>query len=837
MTRSTSSGSKVLSELTAWLRAYLDRTGESPEAVAAGLGVPVGLLRSWLAGERITEGDNEFAHLDTSAKFGEWLRAHIAASGCSVRDIADATPEVSLSTLYNWIRGDHLPPPPTGEEPDRLDLVLRNPLLNLSLRQRIQLDEIRRRLLGVSVRTVGLESGWPTRGLPADIRSFTGRAAELRQLDRLLLEYVRHRGPAAFVLTGTGGVGKTALAVHWARAREVRATLADGCLFLNLNGYAERSPMRPDDALTSLMIQLGVEPRDIPDDPGAKSAMYQERLAGRRLLLVLDNAHSEPQVRPLLPTEPGCLAVITSRSALHGLAATDPNVRSLNLRPLTGPEAGSLLRRLLGRLATGAATETAIDTLARVCDNLPLALTIAAANYLNHHWRTTGIDAYATALAEGRAELAVGPTDPGTAVTTALDHSYRHLDDEARRTYRLLGLHPGPDFAVEAAASLTALPVERTRTLLTELVQSNLLTTTADDRYGFHDLIRDHARGISQRTDADQERKAAQQRLLDHYVHTSYTADRLLDPARDDVPPAEAEPGTATKELRDLDEANAWVGGERPALIAAAAHAERHGFDDHCWRIAWNLAVYQFKAGLWHEMADVWTTASAAADRIGDTLVRARCHRMLSYVYNSLARLDEARTELEAAIQLSESAGDDAGVAHALRSLGRVAGDQGRHADAVATYRRAYELFDRSGHWEGLATTLSSIGWHLAKLGDFEQSVDYCSRALTGLRAAGDRFGEAATLDSLGYAYHHFGRHRLAVRHFRQSIEQYRFIGERHGTAIALTNFGDLLASIDHPEMARGLWRQALAVLDELDHPDAAGVRERLGGSGAARGD
>jgi len=219
---------------------------------------------------------------------------------------------------------------------------------------------------------------------------------------------------------------------------------------------------------------------------------------------------------------------------------------------------------------------------------------------------------------------------------------------------------------------------------------------------------------------------------------------------------------------------------------------------------------------------------SAAADRIGDVLVRARCHRMLSYAYNRLARLDEARTELEAAIRLSESAGDDTGVAHALRSLGRVAGDQGRHADAVATYRRAYELFDRTGHREGLATTLSSIGWHLAKLGDFEQSVAYCSRALTGLRETGDLFGEAATLDSLGYAYHHLGRHRLAVRHFRHSIEQYRFIGERHGTTIALTNLGDLLAAIEHPAMARGLWRQALEILDELEHTDAEQVRERI---------
>ena len=557
-------GPGTVSRLASWLSVHLSDSAQSVAEVARDLGVSEATVHAWLAGRRPEDGSVGFAHLDTSAKLGAWLRARIADSGCTVRQIAESTANVSRGTIHYWIRGEHLPRPPTGDEPDRFDLVLSNPRLGLSLRERVQLDEVRRRLTGTSLSAVAPGPDWPTRGLPADDRAFTGRIEEMRRLDRLLREHSRSRSAVISAITGIGGVGKTALAVHWARSRAVQSRFTDGCLYLNLNGYADVPPTTPDQALTGLLEQLGVDPRAMPTTPDALTEQYRKSLKGKRLLIVLDNARAEPQVRPLLPDEESCLVVITSRNRLDGLHVSHSGIVNLALGALIEAEAASLVRNLLGRLAIKGAEEEEIAAFTAACGHLPLAIHIAAANYLTHHSRSSSIGDYARTLAGDRlGRLNVGPTDPSTSVAAVMDGSYGQLTATAQRTYRLLSLHPGPGVSAAGAASLTGLSDTDTRAALMELTRANLLAEDDRARWSFHDLVRDHAAALAARTCTAAERREARRRLLDHYVHTAYPAALLLLRASTNSPCHSVIPARAPSSSPSLNGRRRWPGSKR----------------------------------------------------------------------------------------------------------------------------------------------------------------------------------------------------------------------------------------------------------------------------------
>jgi DNA-binding SARP family transcriptional activator/tetratricopeptide (TPR) repeat protein len=659
--------------------------------------------------------------------------------------------------------------------------------------------------------------------LPPNITGFTGREDALAWLDALTAAGTQPQAPVVAMIAGTAGVGKTTLAVHW--ANQIADRFPDGQLYVNLHGFDPGGQaMDPATAVRRFLDAFDVAPQRIPADPEAQASLYRSLTADKRMLVVLDNARDTAQVRPLLPAASGCLVVVTSRNQLTGLVAA-AGAHPITLDLLTVDEARRLLARRIGPDRV-AAEPDAVDQIITACARLPLALAIVAAHAATHPHLP--LRTLAGERCDGERLDTLSTDDPDTDVRAVFSWSYSALTSAAARLFRLLGLHPGPDISAAAAASLTALPLERVRPLLAELTQANLLVEHLPGRYTFHDLLRAYAVEQAHACDPDEQRHAATGRMLDHYLHTAHTADRLLNPARDPITLTPPQPGTTPEHLADHEQALEWFTTEHAVLLAAVDHAAATGFDTHTWQLAWALDTFLDRRGHWHGYAAIRQAAVAAAERLGDQTAQARAHRYLAWVHNRLDRLDDAHTQLWHALDLSRRIGDLAGQANTHISLAHMWERQGRHAEALDHDRQALDLFGAAGDRRGQAIALNNIGWFHALLGDHRQALTHCEQALTLLQELGDRSGEADTWDSLGYAHHHLGQHTQAITCYRHALDLYRNIGDRHNEADALTQLADTHHAAGHPEAARDAWQQALTILDQLDHPDADTVRTKL---------
>jgi DNA-binding SARP family transcriptional activator/tetratricopeptide (TPR) repeat protein len=663
------------------------------------------------------------------------------------------------------------------------------------------------------------------RQLPAAVRHFAGRTDELKILSELLDE--AGQVPSTVVISaiaGTAGIGKTALAVHW--AHQVADRFPDGQLYVNLRGFDSGGvPMAPGEAIRGFLDALGVTPQRIPTTIDAQVALYRSLLAGRRILMVLDNARDAEQVRPLLPGSPGPVAVVTSRTQLTSLVVAE-SAHLINLDLLDVEDARDLLGRRLGRHRTAAEPE-ATDTIIVRCAGLPLALAIVAARTATN--RQTPLAAVAADLADAHTGLSTLSTgDAVTDIRAVFSWSYRTLSSAAAKLFRLLGPHPGPDISMGAAASLAGLPREQVQPVLAELAQANLLVERARGRYTLHDLLRAYATDLARRTDSEQQRRAATLRLLDHYLHTAHAADRLLDPHRDTLPLAAPQPGVAQEHHTGHHEALTWFTTEHSVLLAAIEYASATGSDTHSWQLAWAVTNFLDQQGRWHKLSAVWITALAAAERLADPSAQAYAHRLLAYAYTRLDRIDDAADQFRRALDLSRSTGDRLSQAHIHRKLGLVYAPRGRYRDALDHALQALELYGAVGDRLGHARALNNVGWYHAQLGDHEQALTYCRQALAPLREIGDGQGEAAVWDSIGQIHGHLGDHAQARTCLERALDLYRALGDRYSQGTTLIALGDAYHRADDADAASGAWRQALAVLDALDHPDTAKVRRRL---------
>jgi DNA-binding SARP family transcriptional activator len=665
------------------------------------------------------------------------------------------------------------------------------------------------------------------RQLPAPPRWFTGRTRELAHLDAVLA--AGGDAPAAVVISavsGTAGVGKTALAVHW--AHRVAGTFADGQLYVNLRGFDPGgSVMTPEEAIRQFLDALDVPPQRIPADLDAQAGLYRTLLAGKRMLVVLDNARDVEQIRPLLPGAPGCLVVVTSRNQLTGLVANE-GANPLTLDLFTSAEAQDLLMDRLGPARIAAEPEAAAGLVAR-CARLPLALTIVAARAATHpHF---SLAALAAELQDGRDALeAFAGVDPSMDMRAVFSCSYSTVSDGAARLFRVLGLHPGPDITTPAAASLAGLPVAQVRPLLAELARAHLVAEYIAGRFAFHDLLRAYAAERAQAQDTGAGRHQALHRLLDHYLHTAYAAALLMEPERDRIILAQPQPGVTVEDLRDAGQAMGWLTAEHPALLAALHRAAGTGFHAHTWQLGWTLAGYLDCGGHWHALAAIQQVALDAARRLADRPAQARTERSLARAYYRLGRYDDAEAHFRSALDLHAALGDPDGQARARLNLASVAERQGRYRDALRQATQCLDLFQTAGHRAGQAGALNAIGWYHAKLGDHGQALAYCQRALTIQQQLGDRHGQAATWDSLGYAHHRLGHYEQAISSYRRALDFYRAAGHRFSEATILDHMGDAHHAAGDPEAARGVWRRAVAILHELDHADAARLRIKLAG-------
>jgi DNA-binding SARP family transcriptional activator/tetratricopeptide (TPR) repeat protein len=653
--------------------------------------------------------------------------------------------------------------------------------------------------------------------LPPDVFGFAGRDEELRRLDGMIAGGAR--AVRIVAVSGTAGVGKTSLAVHW--AHRVRHEFPDGQLYVNLRGFdATGSPVTPAEAIRGLIDAFDVPQQRIPAGFEAQVGLYRSLLANRRTLIVLDNARDAEQVRPLLPGAPGCLAVVTSRTMLSGLVAAGAVPLTLDL--LDVGEARTLLAGRIGADRV-AAEPRAVEEIVSSCARLPLALAVAAARAATHPGFTLADLAGELRAARGGLDE-FSSADPATDPRAVFSWSYLQLTDDAARLFRLIGLHPGPDIGTPAAASLAAIPPARARTLLTELARAHLVAEPTPGRYTCHDLLRAYAREEAEIIEYAADRTAAVRRLLAHYIHSANHADHLLDPRREEPPTLTPLPPGVTPQLTEhpID----WFNTERPVLLAAIHQPPE--FDAEVWELVWTTRRYLAHQGHWHEEIDALTVALSAARRLGDTLKQAFAHCFIGCTNVWFDQYEDARADLQAALELYRAAGNRIGEAYVQHYFCWMLDRQGRKREALVHAERALALFRSVGHQAGQAKALNAVGWFHALLGDHRAAIGYCEEALALQTELGDQVGAGQTWHSLGYVHDHLRDHSRAISCHLAAIDLFRESGYRINEAHVLISLGDTHRNAGNLKMARVTWQEAATILEQLDHPDLDQARSRL---------
>jgi DNA-binding SARP family transcriptional activator len=660
--------------------------------------------------------------------------------------------------------------------------------------------------------------------LPAPARHFTGRTAELEALTRMLGSGTDGARTVPLVaITGSAGVGKTAMAILWAHRMADR--FPGGQLYVDLRGYDAGEPLPVTAALAGFIRALGVAGQDLPDAAAERPAMYRSLLSGRRVLVLIDNARSAEQARSLLPGTPGCAAIVTSRDALTGLVARE-GAQRLELGVLPADDAAELLRALIG--ARAQADREATRRLAAQCSWLPLALRVAAE--LAAARPGISVAALASELADQsmRLDLLDAGGDDRTAIRTVFSWSCRHLDPAAARTFRLLGLHPGGDFGAYATAALTGSAVGEARRLLGTLIRAYLIQPVRADRLGLHDLLRAYAVEQAARQHSQPDRDAAILRLLDFYLHTSHAAGMLLNPARDPLGLRPPQPGVTVAPIASRDSAMSWFETEHHVLHAAIAQAAASDLGTHAWQLANLLAMFLNLRGFRPESIEVMRTALAAAERADDVPGQAHTLCELGGALVQLARHQEADACLRRASRLSERLGDQAGQARAQMYLGVSCERMDQYQEALGHAQQALSLFRAARHLPGQARALNHIGWDYAHLGRQRRALNACLQAVGMNREVGDLRGEGATWDSLGYSHSLLGHYDQAITCYQHAVNLANQAANRYQAAEALTKLGDVLRAAGNPEAAGQAWRLALDRLDEPGHPQADRIRSRL---------
>jgi len=694
-----------------------------------------------------------------------------------------------------YLSGQVLPPT------DRFDVLIR--LLGATPAEQGRLATARDRV-EEGRRAVPAPAPGP-RQLPAALPAFAGRAETLAGLDR----WLDHAGHGVVAISGTAGVGKTTLAIHW--AHHLTDRFPDGQLHLNLRGFdPTATPVSPAEAVRTVLAALGAEPARIPAGLDAQAALYRSLLAGRRMLVVLDNAATAEQVRPLLPSGPGALVLVTSRAQLTGLVAAD-GAHPVPLDLLPADDALGLLAARLGadRIA---AEPRATARIIAACARLPLALAVVGARLAVQP--ALSLAALADELEQDRlATLDTG--DPAVDVRTVLSWSYLRLPPDAARIFRLCALHPGPEIGLAALASLAGQPPAETRRLVTELVRVNLAGEPRPSRYVLHDLLRAYAGELAAATDTQAERT----RLRDHHLHTAAAAAMRLHPARRPIP---LPPPAAGVVLADLSDATAWFRAEGRVLVTAVQDSDD---DRYAWQLAWALADYLDREGRWQEWFDTQSTAAAAAERLGDESWQLYAHRSAAGATIRLRRFGLGRELLQRSARLAARTGDQVAQAQAENTLAWLLELEGDPAAAIPHAQRSAELFAAAGEHRFAARAISGTGWYAALTGDFHRALAVCTQALTQQRELADSAGLAGTLDSLGYICDNLGQPAAAIDWYREAVSAYQQDADRGGEAATRARLATTLARTGDAAGARAERELALAIFDDLDPESAAILR------------
>jgi tetratricopeptide (TPR) repeat protein len=651
--------------------------------------------------------------------------------------------------------------------------------------------------------------------LPRDVPIFTGRVDELERLTALA-------GGGRVVVTvigGTAGAGKTALAVH--AAHRLLPGFPGGQLYADLRGYAEdQNPAEPGEVLEVFLRRLGVAAEEVPAGTGERSGMLRGLLASRRVLVLLDNARSEAQVNPLLPGAGESLVLVTSRSPLPGLAAD----ARLMLDALPEEDAARLLSELAGE--DRAAAEPDAAALVRgFCGGLPLALRIAGQLLAAHpSWPVSKLERMLAGERHRLDRLEAGDLQ----VRAAFEVSYRQLGEADARLFRLLGLHPGPDFGPDSAAALAGVAEEEAERILGRLAEACLVTEDRAGRFGMHDLLRLFARGTCHDTDDEAAREAAETRLVTWYADMAGFLDSCLDPRR--RPAAEQAAGRDGVPLPSLREALVLFDAERRGVVAAAGLAARRGQDDLVVRLSESAGEAMAILRALNDLLVLREAALAAARRARDTAGEGRALGSLGNAYRELRRFEEAVTCHERSLAIRREAGDRQGEGQTLSNLGVDYGELRRFEEAVACHEESLAIRREIGDRHGEGRALTELGNAYRELRRFEEAVACHEGSLAIRREAGDRLGEGGVLNNLGNAYRELRRFEEAVACYEQSLAIYREAGHRHSESVALNNLGAVNGELRRFEEAVACYEQSLAVYRKIgDRHGEDGALNNLG--------
>jgi tetratricopeptide (TPR) repeat protein/transcriptional regulator with XRE-family HTH domain len=716
------------------------------------------------------------------AGFGARLRGWREAAGLSQQQLADRS-GLSVRAVSNMERGrtqwpyrdslSRLADALGLRETARADFFAAVPRRQLA-RQPVAASAVAARC--ESRTAFGGDGRSVPRQLPATARHFTGREAELSVLDQMLAA-ADLEGPGTGVISaigGTAGVGKTALALRW--AHQVSDHFPDGQLYMNLRGYDAGEPVPAEEALAASLRALGMPGPDVPAGAEERAAAYRTLLAGRKMLIVLDNAAQVEHVRPLLPGDAGCVTLVTSRDTLAGLVARDGAVPvMLGLLPLT--DAVALLRKLIGQRVE---TEPeAAATLAAMCCRLPLALRVAAE--LAASRPRLALAALVDDLAgQGRLDQLDAGSDQATAVRAVFSWSYQGLSAAAARTFRLTALHPGTDFDLGAVAAMTGVNREVALRAVRELTRAHLLWSTRQDRYGTHDLLRGFATELATAHDDETSRRDALTRLLDYYLGTVCCAASILFPAEVASLPSRGDVSGTT--VMDERRSRAWLDTERANLTTIASYAMERGWPDHAVGLSAGLFRYLDTGGFLDQALVIHQAAVQAAVQAGDRVAEARAMVNVGTVYLHQGRFEMAEQHCRHALALGRETCDDLGQLRALGNLGPI----------------------------------------YVRMGDYSKAADCSQRALDLCRKNGDRTGEARALQRLGEVAIWQGHYRNAVACLLESAEKSRLVGDLACQTFALSSLGEVEVRLGHYSEARGHLEEAEVISRESGHASGA---------------
>lgn len=665
------------------------------------------------------------------------------------------------------------------------------------------------------------------RTLPRDIGSFTGRNTEL---ERLLGQFGGASGGvvAIHAIGGMAGVGKTTLAVR--AAHRLAPRFPDGQFFLPLHGHTPgQLPVEPADALASLLVTAGVAARQIPVGTDARAARWRDYLAGRKVLLVLDDATGYQQVSPLLPGTGESMVLITSRRRLTALA----DAESISLDTLSPSEACVLLTRLAGRPELDRKDSPAAE-ITRMCGYLPLAICMVAGQ-LRHHPAWTAED-LAASLATARDRLDLLQSED-LSVAAAFGLSYRDLGVSEQRLLLSLGLQPGPDIDAYAAAALDGTSLDEARRNLESLYQQYLISEPAWGRYRLHDLLRAHTQRLAAAL-AVSERDAAVRRMLDYYEHTAAAASRYIPrwPAAG-VERLSGPPPPSSPPITARGEANAWMAAELANLRAAATHAAASGYPQHVVGISVALQGFLNARGDW-DLARVLYQGAVDACRVaGDKSGQAQALVLLSHTRVMTGQMRQAAVSLDEALAISRDLGDRTGQAHALACLGFLRSHAGDYHAATTLLHESLNLYQQTGHQAAMADCLNELGGVCSGLGDFGDAAALYRQALALFRAEGHQLGEADALLQLGMVERLTGSYRHAADLCRQALALYEELGDRYKLAFACAELailqrlsGDLEAAATGQQVAVQRFRELGTAVDLACARKELGIVQRMTG-------